>query len=275
MRCPYFARFLTGTHGAPLWFVRTLALCALVLFAIGGCAVESEAEDGSEEDLETSADAITDSRSAVAVPWGSELWSSPAENRPSNAWPGVFDQPAMRSGPGSCGFAATANLTAQLLSRSGSERRPVTPWDVLDRVPYNTIYGIHPRTVASTLDTIFRDRSVVGEMQNTRFSFVHVGWRFGYGRDQAWTLLQETLAAGKPFIALVSYNGDGGWFDFRGNHYVVVTSVTNENVVIAHWGRYENVPRETFLTWWGAHTMFSFSGIVPNRASLLGERRAP
>src|SRR5689334_14350325 len=115
--------------------MRSVLLLALAL-TVGACAAPSESEDeASEGDVAASSEAaFTDSRSAVAVPWGGELWTSPAENRPNDAWPGVFNQPQMRSGPGSCGFAATANLTAQLVSRWGGEERPITPWNVLDRV---------------------------------------------------------------------------------------------------------------------------------------------
>ena len=41
-----------------------------------------------------------------------------------------------------------------------------------------------------------------------------------------------------------------------------VTAVTADgSVVIAHWGRYEVVEKATFMRWWSAHTIWSYSGI--------------
>ena len=196
------------------------------------------------------------------------------DGRPSGTWPGVFDQPKMKSGPGSCGFAAIANVTTQLLSTRGTAQRPITPWNALERKNYNTILGIYPSDVMKMLDASFASGDVAGDLRGTRFAWS----REGVGNyDGAWARLHENLDAGHPFIALVNYGEEGApsAFNCKHNHYVVVVAVNaDESVVIAHQGRYEAVAKWSFLKWWENHCVYSFSGIYPTNASRLGEPRS-
>src|SRR5689334_11411590 len=89
---------------------------ALLLAGLLSVSTLACAEPPQEEPLESQGQEIS-SHDAVAVPWGTDMLHSALASRPNPAWPGVFDQPAMTSGPGSCGFTAVANVTAQLLSR--------------------------------------------------------------------------------------------------------------------------------------------------------------
>jgi hypothetical protein len=252
--------------------VRTLFAAALAL-GIGVTGCSTTVEDEPDTDGQT-AEAFTDSRSATVTEWGSELFVSQPDGRPNGAWPGVFNQPAMKSGPGSCGFAAIANVSTQLLSRSGAPTHPVTPWDALSRQNYNTILGIYPSNAIKMLDALFADRALAGDLQGTKFAWSHEGVG---NYDGAWARLHENLDAGHPFIALVNYGQDGApsYLNCSRNHYVVVVAVNaDESVVIAHRGTYETVAKWTFLKWWENHCVYSFSGIYPNSASRLGQSRS-
>lgn len=225
------------------------------------------AEPSEPEEVAESQGQEIRSREAVETPWGTDLHREALDSRPNPAWPGVYDQPAMTRGPGSCGFTAVANVTAQLLSRPNAGESPISPWDALDRRSYDTWVGLYPSSAIAMLDEIFSDPGVVGEdMQGTTFEWHRDGW--GHGLE-AWERLTASLAAGKPFIALISYGNEGSW-TFSKNHYVtVVGTAANDDVLIAHWGGYERVAKDTFLTWWENHGVYSFAGIYPSRASRL------
>jgi hypothetical protein len=232
-----------------------------------GCA-STDAEEN--EPLGESAEAVSDARSRTVTPWGTDLWTPAPESRPNDFWPGVFNQPKMTDA-GACGFAAVANLTAQLVSLPGQPRVPISPWDALASGGYNTRYGIHPDTAIAKLDTIFADAGLVGDaMRGTRFVWHHEG----YGNEAgARERMQSSLRDGMPFIALVSYGNATRWsitnWSFSSNHFVVVVKLSNDAITIAHWGGYENVRTEDFMRWWENHSIWSFSGIYPTRASQL------
>jgi hypothetical protein len=224
-----------------------------------------------EESIDESTEAVSDPRSRTVTPWGTDLWTPAPDSRPNDFWPGVFDQPKMTDA-GACGFAALANLTAQLVSLPGEARAPVSPWDALASGGYNTVYGIHPDNAIAKLDTIFEDAGLVGdEMRGTRFAWHHEGYGNAGG---AWDRLQGSLRDGKPFIALVNYGNATSWsltnWTFSSNHYVVVVKFSNDHgITIAHWGGYEDVKAEEFMRWWENHSIWSFAGIYPSRASQL------
>jgi hypothetical protein len=252
--------------------LRSLVAAALVLgIGVAGCTSNVE-EDESDAEMQT--EAFTDSRSATQTPWDTELFVGQAEGRPNDAWPGVFDQPAMKKAPGACGFAAIANMGTQMLSRRGAAARPLTPWDALSRQSYNSVLGIYPSHVIKMLEASFADAELAGELQGTRFVWSHEG---AGNADRAWARLRENLDAGHPFIALVNHGQEGkpSYLNCSKNHYVVVAAVNaDESVVLAHWGRYETVAKARFLKWWENHCVYSFSGIYPSKASRLGEPRS-
>jgi hypothetical protein len=241
---------------------------ALALVLVAGCAAPGdEAEDVASGEAD-----FTDSQSATTEEWGRDLWRSFPMGRPAAGWPGVFDQPNMSSGPGACGFAAIANLSAQLVSAPGAEQTPVTQWNMLEQQRYSTLWGIAPWDADRLLERTFADASLVGDaMKNTHFTWRHEGKRAG--PDAAFHRLEDSLDRGIPFIALVAYGHDEAAQKKGLNHFVVVVAHTADTVTIAHWGRYEPVERDVFLAWWKAHTFWSYAGIYPDRPSSLAVKR--
>lgn len=264
MRCAERSYFM------PLLRRLVVSVLALTL-GLAGCSSAEVDEDANEEGQ--SAEAFTDSKGAVETPWGTDMFHAQPDGKPNASWPGVFDQPAMTSGPGSCGFTAIANLSTQMLSTRGQSAQPITPWDALGAKDYNTVIGIYPSTVIKLLDGWFAGEELAGDLAGTKFVWAKEG--AGHA-DRAWARLRSNLDAGHPFIALINYGEEGApsYFNCSHNHYVTVVAVTaDESVVIAHWGGYETVAKARFLKWWENHCVYSYSGIYPSNPSRLGEPR--
>jgi hypothetical protein len=148
---------------------------------------------------------------------------------PPSSWPNAWEQPRatdLLRVQGKCGATAIANLFNFLPIRD-----IVSPSNLIDK-GVRDLVGTHPDTMTDALAGI---GSALGAGSCARLGIDT--------NAQAWSFLNKSMRRGQPFVALL----DDGLLSL---HYVTVVGANEADVVLATWGGYRKLNRQTFMRGW-------------------------
>ncbi|MFO0676973.1 MAG: hypothetical protein U0169_10580 [Polyangiaceae bacterium] len=193
-----------SSSSLPSFFGRTAAIAAALLGVAGlvGCS-SAPAEEVSSSTAQATGvvrDGLQDGEN------GKDLLNKNPDNRPTKpmTYPNVYFQPAVKSGPGSCGYAAIANMLLLWLRRDHEHYLGYTPQWIMEQTGYRASTGMVSWDATDFLNS--KERNPEVRAGDWGYMTGAVPWN-----NTGWNRILDDLRAGRPWAVSMNSCKWGNW----------------------------------------------------------------
>ena len=168
-----------------------------------GCGT---APDASTDIQETSAASSNGAASLADGEDKKDLLNPKPDNRPSKpmVYPDVYYQPAVKTGPGSCGYTAISNVLLLWLPRDHMHFKGYPPQWIMEQTGYRASTGM----VSWDATDFLNDKPRPNEIKAGKWNYMTgaVPWN-----NTGWERILDDLREGRPWVVSVNACKWGNW----------------------------------------------------------------